>query len=96
MPVGTQRSSKTHSTQAETAVSSVTLHNSSPLPIFPLCLPPFSFFSFLHSSLLSSSISSSPYLLTVLSLFFHPPSPQDFSLAPLQVSVFTFAPPSLS
>lgn len=56
MPVGSQKSSKTHSTQAETAVSSVTLHSSSPLPMFPLCLPPSSFFSLLHSSLLSSSI----------------------------------------
>lgn len=51
MPVGTQRSSKTLSTQAETAVSSVTLHNSSPLPIFPLCLLllPFSLSFTLHS-----------------------------------------------
>lgn len=67
--MGTQRSTRTNSTPAETAVSSVTLHS----PFFyPLCLPPSSpspMLSFtLHS--LSSSISSSPFLLTGLSSSF--------------------------
>lgn len=92
MAVGTQRSTRTNATLAETAVSSVTLHTPSLPPPMPPSLLPLSF-SLLHSSLSFLKhliISLSPH--RALLFLYPPPSPQDFSLPHSQVSLCTFAP----